>query len=526
MLCPGGGSGPPGSDGVAMPGEWSNDEFRPRVTGISARSCGSSRTSSAAWVVSTPSESSAIGRASDRGPRPRRPQQAREADRARRASRRADRVRARARPPHRVGRAARHQRPEHAGRHRAAAAPKCAYGSSSINIEAVGLRAEVRVVLVENDRELTGFAEGSVASVGATAARRRRRSRRGTSGRAGGRGDPHHQRGDQPHRQQPRRDRHRRLRRSAAASSSFRGRPSCAAIGTTPSPAALLDATNRRLAAPNAAELPADPSSRGLRANLARCRRSPSSSRTGSAGPTAWRSRPASGSGRCRSSASPCAASPASSTTSLRPDDIGLPFLAIDAARRSTPATRRELADAIAGADLVIVENLCSLPINPDASSLAATVLAAHEGRVVFHHHDLPWQRAGLADASRRAAAPTELAARHHQRPLARAARRTAASTRSPFATRSISIPHAANANATRAEFGFAPDDVVLLQPTRAIPRKNVPAAIEFAAELARANPIATSASGSPVRRKTATTTCSRACSPTSTVPVTVGRAA
>ena len=37
----------------------------------------------------------------------------------------------------------------------------------------------------------------------------------------------------------------------------------------------------------------------------------------------------------------------------------------------------------------------------------------------------------------------------------------------------------------TRVEFGFAPDDVVLLQPTRAIPRKNIPAAIEFAAELA-----------------------------------------
>ncbi len=34
----------------------------------------------------------------------------------------------------------------------------------SINIEAVGLRAQVRIVLVENDRELTGYAEGSIAS--------------------------------------------------------------------------------------------------------------------------------------------------------------------------------------------------------------------------------------------------------------------------------------------------------------------------------------------------------------------------
>jgi hypothetical protein len=35
---------------------------------------------------------------------------------------------------------------------------------SGINIEAIGLRAQVRVVLIENDRELTGYAEGSVAS--------------------------------------------------------------------------------------------------------------------------------------------------------------------------------------------------------------------------------------------------------------------------------------------------------------------------------------------------------------------------
>jgi hypothetical protein len=34
----------------------------------------------------------------------------------------------------------------------------------SINIEAVGLRAQVRVLLVHDDREITGYAEGSVAS--------------------------------------------------------------------------------------------------------------------------------------------------------------------------------------------------------------------------------------------------------------------------------------------------------------------------------------------------------------------------
>ena len=78
-----------------------------------------------------------------------------------------------------------------------------------------------------------------------------------------------------------------------------------------------------------------------------------------------------------------------------RPDDAWLPFLAIDPVEGTT-ADPAALAATLAGADLVIVENLCSLPINPDAATLAAKVLATHDGAVVFHHHDLPWQRAGL----------------------------------------------------------------------------------------------------------------------------------
>src|SRR6185436_18652351 len=59
----------------------------------------------------------------------------------------------------------------------------------------------------------------------------------------------------------------------------------------------------------------------------------------------------------------------------LRPDDVWLSFLAID-----PPAGARVEADtlsaALAGADLVVVENLCSLPINVEAAEVAARVLA------------------------------------------------------------------------------------------------------------------------------------------------------
>jgi glycosyltransferase involved in cell wall biosynthesis len=171
----------------------------------------------------------------------------------------------------------------------------------------------------------------------------------------------------------------------------------------------------------------------------------------------------------------------------LRPDDAWLPFLAIDPVDDSPPAPD-ELAAAIAGADLVIVENLCSLPINPDASAAAAEVLSAHDGRVVFHHHDLPWQRAGLptpAGIPPHRPDSLHVTINDHSRTQLENRGFNATTLRNAFDLDPVRGDRAA----TRAEFGFAPDDVVLLQPTRAIPRKNVPAAVAFADELARREP-------------------------------------
>ncbi|HVA05602.1 MAG TPA: hypothetical protein VNG12_02560, partial [Acidimicrobiales bacterium] len=39
------------------------------------------------------------------------------------------------------------------------------------------------------------------------------------------------------------------------------------------------------------------------------------------------------------------------------------------------PPSRAELESVLSGADLVVVENLCSLPLNPAACSLVADVL-------------------------------------------------------------------------------------------------------------------------------------------------------
>jgi glycosyltransferase involved in cell wall biosynthesis len=72
--------------------------------------------------------------------------------------------------------------------------------------------------------------------------------------------------------------------------------------------------------------------------------------------------------------------------------DVILPGLAIDA---TTPPSHDALDDALADADLVVVENLASLPLNLDARDVLYRVLDGR--RAVFHHHDLPWQRPHLA---------------------------------------------------------------------------------------------------------------------------------
>ena len=203
----------------------------------------------------------------------------------------------------------------------------------------------------------------------------------------------------------------------------------------------------------------------------------------------------------------------------LRPDDIWLPFLAIDPPDGQHARSRRAGRDARRRRPRRRREPLLApdQPRRVDAGRRRAR-RAQRAGRVPPPRPSVATRRARRT--SRRAAAPTELAARHHQRPLARAARepRLRRGHRSQR-VRSRSR-HAATASATRAEFGFAPDDVVLLQPTRAIPRKNIPAAVEFAAELAAIGTrIVTPALDHRARPKTATTTCSRACSPTPTVP-------
>jgi glycosyltransferase involved in cell wall biosynthesis len=151
--------------------------------------------------------------------------------------------------------------------------------------------------------------------------------------------------------------------------------------------------------------------------------------------------------------------------------DTELPGLAMDAPE---PPTHAELTDALAPADLVVVENLCSLPLNPAAARAVAGVCAGRP--TLLHHHDLAWQRPHLAHLP---PPPDDPAWAHVT---------INELSRSQLAGRGLQAttiyntfdpdPPAGDRAATRRALGVADGDVLLVQPTRALPRKNIPAAL------------------------------------------------
>jgi mannosylglucosylglycerate synthase len=135
------------------------------------------------------------------------------------------------------------------------------------------------------------------------------------------------------------------------------------------------------------------------------------------------------------------------------------------------------LAAAIGDADVVVAENICSLPINADAYTGVAEAI---KGRpAILHHHDLAVQRQHLAQHG----APPQDPMWQHVTINELSRHQLAA-----FGIEATEItnhfdfdpPEGARA-AMRTAIGVRPSAVLVVHPVRAIPRKNVAAALRLA---------------------------------------------
>jgi glycosyltransferase involved in cell wall biosynthesis len=165
-----------------------------------------------------------------------------------------------------------------------------------------------------------------------------------------------------------------------------------------------------------------------------------------------------------------------------RPDDVVIPGLAINP---TEPVDQPRLQTALNDADLIIVDNLCSLPLNGAAAESVTQAVENTNARVLYRHHDLPWQRRALKHLERDWPPRTEGAL--HATINLRSRRELEARGYANATTlhNYFDLTHPPGDRvATRSSFGFKDDELVVFQPARAIERKNVPGGLRFAQRL------------------------------------------
>lgn len=145
--------------------------------------------------------------------------------------------------------------------------------------------------------------------------------------------------------------------------------------------------------------------------------------------------------------------------------------------------------------DLLIVENALSLPMNVPLGMAITKLVAEAHIPVIAHHHDFTWERSrysiSAAEDYLRAAFPPVLHDIRHvvinsfaERQLA--LRTGVSSTLIPNVMDFDTPPEPPNDYTAdfRRELGIGPDDYILLQPTRIVPRKRIELAIEITRRL------------------------------------------
>jgi glycosyltransferase involved in cell wall biosynthesis len=140
-----------------------------------------------------------------------------------------------------------------------------------------------------------------------------------------------------------------------------------------------------------------------------------------------------------------------------------------------------DVDEALRDADLVVVENLCTIPLNLPAARVVADVLRGRPA--VLHHHDPPWQRAQFSHID--ALPPTDPAWRHVT--INRLTEREMADRGIDSTTiyNGFDVtPPAGDRELTRKRLDVADDELLIAHPVRAIGRKGIAEAIALCEQL------------------------------------------
>lgn len=164
-----------------------------------------------------------------------------------------------------------------------------------------------------------------------------------------------------------------------------------------------------------------------------------------------------------------------------------VPGIGLEPSGRDPRLIAEDLEAALVDADVVVVENLLTIPMNLEASRVARQVLAGR--RALVHHHDPPWHRERFAHITElpvdspgwvhvaiNKVLREELAARGIHSTLV-------------YNGFEVPDPAALAGRATvrarvRTELNVAEDEMLVAHPVRAIARKNIPAALALCEEL------------------------------------------
>jgi mannosylglucosylglycerate synthase len=128
----------------------------------------------------------------------------------------------------------------------------------------------------------------------------------------------------------------------------------------------------------------------------------------------------------------------------------------------------------------VVVENLASLPLNLDARDAIYEVL--EDRAALYRHHDLPWQRPHLSDLE----GPSHLGPWAHVtiNDLSRIELKHRGITAVTVPNHFDCDPPLGRRDLARRAIHVQPTAKLVLQPTRALARKNVPAALRLTEQL------------------------------------------